>query len=294
VKMRYDLHDALGSVIANVSLDEEEPQITWAAQYNAIGETLTQTSDTASPYRWNGGSGYYWDSDVEMHLMGLRWYDKGFFTRDPIGLAGGKNLYGYVGNNPLDRSDSLGLTDYKPIDWARFFKGWWDNLDLFGQWVFEKERDYHTYVARDPQTQDMMRSDAADQIRDEILSSNKLEGMGDWKTGQAGLGVIAGDPFKNPTAFQVGGFMYWWRKNADGTATIKIYNQLNIHSFFYHGLGLVKLPRKPRGQWPHIMGNVDQFFEWTEPIVPHQYNRTILLDPSMLQLPPDFRIYYGR
>ncbi len=32
-----------------------------------------------------------------------------FLTQDPIGFAGGMNLYGYVGNNPVNFIDSLGL-----------------------------------------------------------------------------------------------------------------------------------------------------------------------------------------
>jgi RHS repeat-associated protein len=44
--------------------------------------------------------------------MRNRWYDPntGRFTQeDPIGYAGGINLYGYVGNNPVSFSDPFGL-----------------------------------------------------------------------------------------------------------------------------------------------------------------------------------------
>jgi RHS repeat-associated protein len=42
-----------------------------------------------------------------------RWYDPKtgrFLTQDPIGLAGGVNLYAYAGDNPLAYSDPFGLT----------------------------------------------------------------------------------------------------------------------------------------------------------------------------------------
>jgi uncharacterized protein RhaS with RHS repeats len=42
-----------------------------------------------------------------------RWYDPKtgrFLTQDPIGLAGGVNLYAYAGSNPVGFSDPFGLT----------------------------------------------------------------------------------------------------------------------------------------------------------------------------------------
>jgi len=105
MKIGHYHHDAEGNVIA---LSDEQQNIVQTRVDDASGKELTSSSETPSPFLWNGASGYYFDNDVEMHLMGLRWYDKGFFTRDPIGLAGGKNLYGYVGNNSVNQTDSLG------------------------------------------------------------------------------------------------------------------------------------------------------------------------------------------
>jgi len=110
--MRYDLHDALGSVIAQVSLDEDEPQVVWAAQYDAYGKKLAESSETPNPYRWGGAHGYYADEDVGMYLMGYRWYDSftgRFISRDPIGFAAGDmNQYRPMGNNPVNAVDPQG------------------------------------------------------------------------------------------------------------------------------------------------------------------------------------------
>ena len=56
--------------------------------------------------------GQYYDAETGLHYNRFRYYspDIGRYIRpDPIGQAGGLNLYAYVENDPINRDDPLGL-----------------------------------------------------------------------------------------------------------------------------------------------------------------------------------------
>jgi len=66
-----------------------------------------------SPFGFGGQHGYYTDSETGLSLLTHRYYDAGtgrFVNRDPIGYKGGINLYGFAGNNPVNRQDPNGTT----------------------------------------------------------------------------------------------------------------------------------------------------------------------------------------
>jgi RHS repeat-associated protein len=59
-----------------------------------------------------GAWGYHRDGDLGLDLLHHRWYDPAvgrFLTRDPIRWAGGLNLYGYCGADPVNKVDPSGL-----------------------------------------------------------------------------------------------------------------------------------------------------------------------------------------
>jgi len=82
--------------------------------YGPFGEKLA--ADTAlggfidrNPFRY---STKYTDAETGLVYYGHRYYEPRmgrFLGRDPLGEAGGSNLYGFVGNNPVKTWDYLGM-----------------------------------------------------------------------------------------------------------------------------------------------------------------------------------------
>ncbi|MFN3652080.1 MAG: RHS repeat-associated core domain-containing protein [Armatimonadota bacterium] len=100
--------DQLGSTRG---LTSSSQSVTHSRDYDAFGMTVGGTG-LPTPFGFVGGQGYQKDPDSGLMLLGARYYDPSvgrFISRDPIGYAGGLNLYGYCGNNPVGASDPSGL-----------------------------------------------------------------------------------------------------------------------------------------------------------------------------------------
>ena len=77
--------------------------------YDAYGK---KRSGPADVFGFGGQGGYYTDGETGLILCTHRFYDPQqgrFLTRDPIGYAGGINLYGYTQNNPINGMDPDGF-----------------------------------------------------------------------------------------------------------------------------------------------------------------------------------------
>ncbi|WP_416410785.1 RHS repeat-associated core domain-containing protein [Pantoea sp. App145] len=104
-------------------MTDAEGTVRWSGQYGSFGEVSRQTEGF---YRLPGSAslhhqplryaGQYADRETGLHYNLFRYYDPqvGRFTvQDPIGLAGGWNLYQYA-PNPYSWIDPLGLNACGP------------------------------------------------------------------------------------------------------------------------------------------------------------------------------------
>jgi RHS repeat-associated protein len=60
-------------------------------------------------------TGREWDPEIGLYYYRARYYDPRlgrFISEDPIGFAGGVDQYAYVGNQPVNGWDPLGLVDF--------------------------------------------------------------------------------------------------------------------------------------------------------------------------------------
>ncbi len=105
----YVAQDVLGNVnsLFNVANGTQAA----AYDYGPFGEPLRGTGVAAAACRF-GFAGKYSDAEAGLVYYGRRFYSPSqgrWLSRDPIEETGGVNLYGFVGNDPINQQDLLGL-----------------------------------------------------------------------------------------------------------------------------------------------------------------------------------------
>jgi RHS repeat-associated protein len=110
---------------------DEAGALAWKAQLDVFGVARVDAARTACPWRWPG---QYEDAETGLYYNRFRYYDPEagrYVSQDPIGLAGGLALYGYVVDSVL-RTDPLGLIDPWDILYSQDSIG---NVFQHGSWA---------------------------------------------------------------------------------------------------------------------------------------------------------------
>ena len=146
----FPAFDGNGNVAALVNASDG----TASAQYEfgPFGEVIRATGPMAkaNPFRF---STKYQDDETDLVYYGVRYLKTstgGWLSRDPIGEKGGRNLYGFVGNNPIGKIDYLGKQGV-----ISGTKCWWrcgpDITDGLKATKKQVEADFHALEASDPE-----------------------------------------------------------------------------------------------------------------------------------------------
>ena len=107
----YYLFDGLGSV---TGLTDSGGNLVATYKYDAFGNIVSETGDATlnaiNPYRFTSR---VYDKESGLYYYRARYYDSSvgrFISKDPLRseLREGKNLYVYVGNNPVNYKDPRG------------------------------------------------------------------------------------------------------------------------------------------------------------------------------------------
>ena len=124
---RYQLYDTQGNLAQTL---DGNGAVTGQAAFSAWGEPLRDAAGNqalAGAFGYGAKFGYWRDGESGFVLCTLRYYDPSggrWITRDPIGYAGGSNLYGYVGGDPVNSTDPSGLAGVKFGGDDGLFIGW--------------------------------------------------------------------------------------------------------------------------------------------------------------------------
>jgi len=112
----FPQYDDNGNV---VSYTDENDNVLAEYEYSPFGKIISQSGSMADEFDFRFSTRQF-DTETGLIYYGFRYYspDLGrWMSRDPIGELGGVNLYGFVGNDPVNGFDVLGLKSW-----------WWEDI----------------------------------------------------------------------------------------------------------------------------------------------------------------------
>ena len=139
----YDGGGHVTALVTRAPGTAADGKVAVAYEYGPYGEKVRAAVDPAlsaalkqvlatQPFRF---STKFTDGETGLVYYGLRYYDPSlgrFLNRDPIGEAGGENLYAIVGNRPINDFDVYGLYSFDEFfnDSGNFVVGFGDSMSF--------------------------------------------------------------------------------------------------------------------------------------------------------------------
>jgi len=139
--VRYYQTDALGSVIA---LTDETGLSKTQYVYDPFGNVSTTGDVSDNPFQYTGRE----NDGTALYYYRARYYSpelRRFISEDPIGLAGGINFYSYVGNNPVNFIDPLGLWGLTiGLEGAGGIAGFGGVIGVYGNFAHDPSQSWYS------------------------------------------------------------------------------------------------------------------------------------------------------
>jgi RHS repeat-associated protein len=232
----FSSHDHLGSV---VDVTDPNGNLRGAYSFDLWGRRTRLAGDINSDF---GFTGHFQDEGTGLTLAWFRNYEPNlgrWLSRDPIGERGGMNLYGYVGNRPVQTWDPFGLSSC--LDLLR-------NVDLNDSCAPDTGKQRHQNWPGGVSVNDLLKPASIPMW----INNVKPGGTSDFKTGGAQYENIGN--FAYGVTGYVNGIPGWLLKMAAGIVQMgQGHSQADWLPMFY---------KPPYNQWGNSWGDDprDQYY----------------------------------
>ena len=192
----YYNYNARGDV---TSITDEAGNIIALYEYSAYGKLLTRAGSFPNEFLYSTKQLH---DKSGLYNFGFRWYDPTttqWLTRDPLGVAGGLNLYQNVSNDPINLFDPFGLCPGPHSPW----KSLKNDLISLGKSMARPDKAIADLIAASIQVAE----DFGDPMAGVIYGLGKLTGMATLAEGIVGYDILTGQKLDgiNRTARVLGG-----------------------------------------------------------------------------------------